>query len=174
HIRRGGPPHGRDSLSAVVKPVPVDPRFGFGENWRRFVEDVDSRRVAFAEDSLREMLGLPHLGGMTFLDIGCGSGLFSLAAVRLGAAQVYSLDYDRESVAATHTLKERHAADADWAIERGDATDSEKMASLGQYDIVYCWGVLHHTGAMWRALDNACRSVAPGGLLFTAIYNDQG
>jgi hypothetical protein len=34
--------------------------------------------------------------------------------------------------------------------------------------------VLHHTGQMWRAINNALDCVAPGGRLAIAIYNDQG
>ena len=103
-----------------------------------------------------------------------GSGLFSLAATRLGADHVHSFDYDEQSVGATALLKEQHNPDAAWTIERGDVTSADYMASLGQFNIVYAWGVLHHTGAMWQAMENAAARVAPGGLFFVAIYNEQG
>jgi 2-polyprenyl-6-hydroxyphenyl methylase/3-demethylubiquinone-9 3-methyltransferase len=47
------------------------------------------------------------------------------------------------------------------------------LAALCKFD-VYSWGVLHHTGSMWQALENAILPVRSGGLLFIAIYNDQG
>jgi 2-polyprenyl-6-hydroxyphenyl methylase/3-demethylubiquinone-9 3-methyltransferase len=119
------------------------------------------------------MLEVDHLAGKTFLDIGCGSGLFSLAATRLGAT-VHSFDYDEKSVAAARMLKRERAARANWTIERGDVTDDDHMSALGTFDVVYAWGVLHHTGAMWRALDKTCARVHTGGSLFVAIYNDQG
>jgi SAM-dependent methyltransferase len=152
----------------------VERRFGFGANWRSFAEDLGPDRIAIAERSLSEMLGTDDLSGKSFLDIGCGSGLFSLAAMRLGAAPIRSIDYDPESVATTADVRARHAATADWTIERGDAVDSNYMASLGEYDVVYAWGVLHHTGSLWEALEHTCERVAPGGMLFVAIYNDQG
>jgi 2-polyprenyl-3-methyl-5-hydroxy-6-metoxy-1,4-benzoquinol methylase len=158
----------------MAEPKPVDARFGFGENWRNFLEDVTDDRIREAESSLCEMLGVDDLSGMTFLDIGCGSGLFSLAAMRLGADRVRSLDYDPESVAASSLLRDREAPFSNWTIERGDVLDADYMSSLGEYDVVYAWGVLHHTGAMWDALDQTCDRVAPGGTLFVAIYNDQG
>lgn len=149
-------------------------RFQFGQNWTRFLATLDEGRIAIAEQSLRDMLGVEHLAGKSFLDIGSGSGLFSLVARRLGAT-VYSFDYDPQSVACTAELKRRYFTDDDaWTIEQGSALDVNYLASLGTFDIVYSWGVLHHTGAMWPALENAAACVAEGGSLFIAIYNDQG
>lgn len=149
-------------------------RFAFGRNWRKFVTDVDANRIRDAERSLQTMLGADDLRGRTFLDIGSGSGLFSLAAVRLGAHRVHSFDYDLDSVGATEELRMRYQPDANWAVERGDATDPVYCNTLGTFDVVYAWGVLHHTGAMWTALENATARVADEGQFFVAIYNDQG
>jgi 2-polyprenyl-3-methyl-5-hydroxy-6-metoxy-1,4-benzoquinol methylase len=150
-------------------------RFGFGKNWTRFLAVVDDRRVEEAESSFKEMLGVGTLDGQSFLDIGCGSGLFSLVARRLGAT-VYSFDFDPRSVACARELKRRYfPGDGTWVIEAGSVLDRSYMEGLGQFDVVYCWGVLHHTGAMWVAIENAIRSVADAnGRLFVAIYNDQG
>lgn len=149
-------------------------RFEFGANWTRFLELLDEARIAAAERSLREMLGVDDLAGQRFLDIGSGSGLFSLAARRLGAT-VHSFDYDPQSAACTKELKRRYfPSAADWTVAEGSALDREYLERLGKFDIVYSWGVLHHTGAMWDALENAIQPVAPDGRLFIAIYDDQG
>src|SRR5437016_6038307 len=141
-------------------------RFAFGENWARFLIVLDEDRIRLAEGSLREMLKVDHLRGKSFLDVGSGSGLFSLVARRLGAT-VRSFDYDQQSVACTQELKRRYfPGDADWIVEEGSILDNDYLASLGKYDIVYSWGVLHHTGAMWQALENVSHLVAPQGLLF--------
>jgi 2-polyprenyl-6-hydroxyphenyl methylase/3-demethylubiquinone-9 3-methyltransferase len=149
-------------------------RFEFGKNWRKFLELLDEERIAKAEQSLREMLEFETLEGKTFLDIGSGSGLFSLAARRLGA-KVFSFDYDTDSVACTSELRRRFFEnDADWRVEQGSVLDKKYLESLGKFDIVYSWGVLHHTGDMWKALENAGTLVAEKGKLFIAIYNDTG
>lgn len=149
-------------------------RFGFGENWARFLAVLNDDRIAEAERSLRSYLRVDNLLGRTFLDIGSGSGLFSLAARRLGA-RVCSFDYDPQSVACTRELRRRYFdGDPDWEVSEGSVLDRAFVSSLGTFDIVYSWGVLHHTGAMWDALAHAVLPTRPGGSLFIAIYNDQG
>jgi 2-polyprenyl-6-hydroxyphenyl methylase/3-demethylubiquinone-9 3-methyltransferase len=149
-------------------------RFEFGKNWARFLEILNEERVVEAENSLKQMLEVETLAGKTFLDIGSGSGLFSLAARRLGAT-VFSFDYDPNSVGCTTELRRRYFAnDANWRVEEGSALDKNYVEGLGKFDIVYSWGVLHHTGEMWRALENAAVPVTGGGKFFIAIYNDTG
>lgn len=149
-------------------------RFEFGKNWSGFLSVLDDERIVKAEESLKEMLECETLAGQTFLDIGSGSGLFSLAARRLGA-RVHSFDFDSNSYACTKELRRRYSADDnDWTIEQGSALDKNYVESLGPFDIVYSWGVLHHTGKMWDALANAAIPVTRGGKLFIAIYNDTG
>ena len=149
-------------------------RFAFGANWQAFLQSLTDERIRKAEVSLRTMLQLDDLRGKTFIDIGSGSGLFSLAAANMGA-QVVSFDYDPQSIACTAELRERfHPQSPAWNVRPGSALDREFLATLGQFDLVYSWGVLHHTGQMWSALENAGQLVAPQGKLFIAIYNDQG
>ena len=150
-------------------------RFAFGENWRSFLAILDEERILEAESSLRNMLELENLEGKTFLDIGSGSGLFSLAARRMGAG-VHSFDYDPASVWCATELRRRYLPDdTKWTIEQDSVLDEDYLRSLGQFDIVYAWGVLHHTGDLWKSLALVAPLVKKGGgKLFLAVYNDQG
>ena len=158
-----------------LKPeISAGDRFEFGRNWQSFLSVLNDERIANAERATTEMMGIHDLTGYRFLDVGSGSGLFSLVARRLNA-EVHSFDFDPQSVACTRKLKSQHfPGDGGWVIQRGSILDGVFMESLGLFDIVYAWGVLHHTADLWEALDQAASRTKKGGLLFVAIYNDQG
>jgi 2-polyprenyl-6-hydroxyphenyl methylase/3-demethylubiquinone-9 3-methyltransferase len=152
----------------------ADARFRFGENWKSFLRLLDDERIEQAEKSVADLLGDARLDGSTLLDVGCGSGLFSLAARRMGA-RVTSFDYDADSVDCAIELRRRFFPDdPDWTVMRGSILDRQFVQSLGQFDHIYAWGVLHHTGAMWPAIENVRGLAAPGGRVVLAIYNDCG
>lgn len=150
------------------------PRFGFGKNWRNFSHVIDCESIDVAARSLCDFLEVETLQGKRFIDVGCGSGLFSAAAARLGAESVYAFDYDVDSVATAEQVLSEHAPKNDWIVEHGDVLDEAYIASLGRADVVYSWGVLHHTGSMWRAIENTLSLVSDNGVLYLALYNDQG
>jgi 2-polyprenyl-3-methyl-5-hydroxy-6-metoxy-1,4-benzoquinol methylase len=150
-----------------------DVRFAFGRNWQSYVNKVlTPEREAIAEQSLVDACAATSISGRTFLDIGCGSGLFSLAAHRLGA-RVVSIDIDRASIACCRILWERAGRPESWQIIEGSILDREVVGRLPQADVVYSWGVLHHTGSMWEAMGSAAALVADGGTFCIAIYNNK-
>jgi len=147
--------------------------FAFGENWSRFLRLLSEERIEQAVRSVTTLVGR-DLRDKTFIDIGSGSGLFSLAARKLGA-RVHSFDYDPDSVSCTQELRRRFLPhDEAWTVAQGSVLDERYLSTLGKFEIVFSWGVLHHTGNMWAAIENAAKLVRPGGLFVIGIYNFRG
>ncbi len=145
--------------------------FSFGRNWQNFLKSLNDEQIEIAQESLTEFLGQDDLKGKTFLDIGCGSGLFSLAAYNLGAARVVSFDIDPFSVQCCRYLREQANSPDTWEVSDGSVLDDAFLQRLEPFDLVYSWGVLHHTGRMWNALERSLDLVAPGGQIYLALYN---
>jgi len=147
-------------------------RFGFGKNWEEFIQKhFNDERVRIAGEHLLAFLNLPSLKECHFLDVGCGSGLNSLAALRAGAGRIVSFDYDPRSVSTTEGLKQFAGNPAHWEVRQGSILDNSFLQELEPADIVYSWGVLHHTGAMWVALNNCLKLMKDGGVFYAALYD---
>lgn len=147
--------------------------FAFGKNWQNFIENyLNSERVNEAKKSLINFCkGKNLIKGKTFIDIGCGSGLFSLAAYQLGASKILSIDVDEESVKCCQYLRERYGKSKNWEILNKSILNNRYLDKLKKFDFVYSWGVLHHTGKMWTSLRNTLNLVKKNGYLYIAIYN---
>ncbi len=145
--------------------------FSFGKNWESFLSAADASALEKATADIEEWLGQGSVKGKTVLDIGSGSGLHSLAYFHLGATSIVSFDYDQHSVAATKECWRRAGSPDNWQVMHGSVLDRAFIQSLGTFDIVYSWGVLHHTGSMWKAIEHATLPIKPGGLFWISIYN---
>ncbi|MEK6948743.1 MAG: class I SAM-dependent methyltransferase [Nanoarchaeota archaeon] len=146
--------------------------FSFGKNWQRYLKEAyNEKNVQLAKDSIKNFLGVENLNGKTFLDIGCGSGLFSLSAYQLGAKNVISFDVDKYSVECCEYLRDKVSKPENWQVYHGSILDDKFLATIPNADIVYSWGVLHHTGNMWAAIANAAKKIKEGGYFYIAIYN---
>lgn len=144
-------------------------RFAFGKNWASYAALIGEPEIAEAEQGLLKLIPEAELRGRSFLDIGCGSGLHALASARLGVSRIVAIDYDPDSAITASALLERFGVAIPWQAERADLFDLDPTG-IGTFDIVYSWGVLHHTGNMWGAIDKAASLVAPSGLFAFAIY----
>ena len=146
--------------------------FSFGKNWLAYVSGLEERHIVAAHRSFVESTGLTSLAGYSFLDAGCGNGLSSLVAFRLNAEKVVSFDIDPSSVACTEQLRSRFARDTGrWEVQTHSLLDPDLRLKVAPANIVCCWGVAHHTGSMWEAIDHVAGCVAENGMLLLAIYN---
>ena len=151
------------------KLLSVESHFAFGKNWLDYARKIDEHKIAQAVSDLQRLSGRERFDGLSFLDIGCGSGLHALAALRMGAARVLGVDIDADSVEAACGTVAKFAPQADAQFRVLSVFDMNPQAH-GGFDLVYSWGVLHHTGDMYRALSNAAGLVAPGGVFMIALY----
>ncbi len=150
----------------------LDKKFSFGKNWKKFIKkNFSEERMVNAKKRLQEVLRLDNFKGYTFLDIGCGSGLHSLAALQCGASRVVSFDCDREAVEITKYLRSLEGNPDHWDVIQGSVLDDVFMRSLPQADIIYAYGVLHHTGDTWQALKNSLIPLSPNGVFYVALYS---
>lgn len=148
--------------------------FEFGKNWNNYSKKIRSKNIHISIDDLKYYLGI-KLKNKKFLDIGCGSGLSSLAACKLGA-RVTSFDVDNLSTATTIALKKKYLSSSKkWKIlNHGNVLDKKFCKNLGKFDIIYAWGVLHHTGNLWLSLRNIFLNSKKNTIFFIALYNDEG
>lgn len=150
--------------------------FDFGQNWIEFSRQaLTEDRVLESRRSFYHLLAETELAGRRLLDVGCGQGLSALAAAKADA-RVLAIDINPKSLAAT---RHNHAAyypdlsDEALQLDEGSILDPgfvTKLASHGPFDIVHSWGVLHHTGDMESAIENAASLVREQGKLVIALY----
>lgn len=167
----------RGLAEAMQGCIMMSPSFDFGNNWQEFsAARLDAGRLCEAVQSLPGLIGPVGLAGKSFLDIGCGSGLFSIAAAQCGASRVVGFDVNPRAVVVSQRNLDHFAEHLGSASLPhfcvGSILDRDFLGKLGTFDVVYAWGVLHHTGSMWQAIKNAASLVEPeSGILAIAIYN---
>lgn len=146
--------------------------FSFGKNWKEYLKTVSVERIDAVKGDLEKWLGKDFIRDKTIIDIGCGSGIHSLGFYLLGAREILSIDIDKYSVDAAISLWEKQGKPENWKIQHASIMDDSFISEYSKkgYDLVYSWGVLHHTGDMWKALDNASKFLKGGSLFWIALY----
>jgi len=161
-----------DDIPNIDSEMPLEKRFTFGKNWSKFVDShFNPERLEGSVRVFQDFTSLQALSSKTFIDVGCGSGLHSLAAHKMAAKKITSFDFDPQAVDATVKLKTIAGSPSNWEINQGSILDLDFVSSLGKFDFVYSWGVLHHTGSVWRAIENTSTLVAPKGQMYLALYS---
>jgi 2-polyprenyl-3-methyl-5-hydroxy-6-metoxy-1,4-benzoquinol methylase len=161
-----------DDMQRIKNELPLENRFTFGKNWSKFIDShFNPERLEGSIRVFQLFTSLPDLKDMTFIDVGCGSGLHSLAAHKMGAKKIASFDFDPKAVDATAKLKNIAGSPSNWTINQGSILDVDFVSNLGKFDFVYSWGVLHHTGSVWRAIENTSSLVTPKGQMYLALYS---
>lgn len=141
--------------------------FKFGKNWKNYSNKITKVNI---EDSLRDLKyllkSLKLKNNLTFIDVGCGSGVHSIAAKKLGF-KVTSVDRDKTCIITTKKNFNKFYNSNKTTIFQDDILNTKVFK---KYDIVYSWGVLHHTGNLWKALNNVKKLVKKNGYLIISLY----
>jgi 2-polyprenyl-3-methyl-5-hydroxy-6-metoxy-1,4-benzoquinol methylase len=119
-------------------------------------------------DILAELAGVrpEWFRGKRVLDAGCGGGRWSVALARLGA-KVTAIDFSEAGLERTRALCEPLG---EIETMRVNLLDPPEELRGRRFDMVYSYGVLHHTGDTFGALANVVPLVADDGLLFLYLY----
>lgn len=145
----------------------------YGQLWDRFDEKeyVEKAYQILVERLAASEFDLASIIGRTVLDMGCGSGRYSLALARAGAARVVGVDLGKRSIESARAIASR-AGLANVEFRTGDVLDLP--FEDGAFDFVFCNGVLHHTADMERGIREMYRVLRPGGRAFLYLYADGG
>ena len=156
-------------INNIINDKREDNNFSFGKNWLHFIQNNINDSVI--ESSRIDIIKWFDVKDKSIIDIGCGSGLSSLIFNNEKAKYIYSFDYDINSVDSTLLLKNKQKIiNNDWVIKQGNILDTDYIKSLGKFDIVYSWGVLHHTGDLWKAIKNAI--YLSNDLIMLSLYSN--
>lgn len=161
-------------MTVMIDETELEQHFEFGKNWQSFLEGISEERLNAAVADISNFLGPGVLKDRSFVDVGCGSGLSSLAAYKLGAARIFSCDIDPINIENVKLLKGRYQIPDSypWDCEVRSIVSNDDLPHILGGEVVYAWGVLHHTGAMWSALSNASALVEGGGYFYLMLYRD--
>ena len=105
--------------------------------------------------------------GKRVLDAGCGSGRFTYAFASMGAIVTA---VDQSAAGVMHTRRSAAEFGDRVTVAQHDLTTPLQLAS--QFDLVWSYGVLHHTGDTYGAFRNIARLVKTGGYLFMMLYGE--
>ena len=146
----------------------------FDYQWRRLPEGTGMPSDAVFFDQIPQMilertdLSKGWFAGKRVLDAGCGTGRWTHGLVTLGA-RVTAVEQSEAGLREAKSL----VGDTDnvqW-LQR-DLLDLDLAAH--SFDLVWCFGVAHHTENPIRVMKNLIQTVAPGGYLFMMLYGYPG
>jgi len=133
-----------------------------------YFEQVEQRKY-FVEPHIPEFADFRRWAGKDVLEIGCGIGTDSINFVRHGA-RLDIVELSPESLALTKKRFEVYGLSANFF--NGNAEELNRLLPAGKkYDLVYSFGVIHHTPNPERVIAGVQGRLKPGGELRIMLYS---
>jgi SAM-dependent methyltransferase len=135
---------------------------------REYFDEVEARKY-FVEPHILKFADFPHWNGKRVLEIGCGIGTATISFLRAGAT-VTGADLSTESLALARQRAGVYGFTDKVAFFEADAERLSEFVTPEPYDLVYSFGVLHHTPHPERAIDQIRNYVIPGSTVKLMMY----
>jgi SAM-dependent methyltransferase len=155
-------------------PIVGQTRASFDYQWRKLPEGHamlnNPEFRARVPQQICEFADLPPewFNGKRVMDAGCGQGRWTYGLAKLGVAKCVSFDISEAGVARTSEI----AREFPGRVEVHRKNILEDLGFEPEFDLVWCFGVLHHTGKTYTGFQNLAKCVKPGGYLFVMIYGE--
>ena len=133
---------------------------------REYFDQVELRKLQ-AEPHILNFSEFSRWRGMDVLEIGCGIGTAAVNFARFGARYT-GVELSGESLALTQQRFDVYGLRGDFY--QGNAEELASFLPAKQYDMIYSWGVIHHTPQPARVMEHLCQYLRPGGTLKIMVY----
>ena len=134
-----------------------------------YFEDVDTRKY-FVEPHILTFADFPRWSGKRVLEIGCGIGTDTIRFARAGA-QVTSVDLSPRSAELTRQRAAVYGVSDRVTIYNGNAEELPSFVPVETYDLVYSFGVIHHSPHPERIVQHLRRYMTPQSELRLMVYS---
>ncbi len=136
---------------------------------REYFDQVEERKY-LVEPHIPAFADFARWEGKRVLEIGCGIGTDTMNFARAGAV-VTAADLSGESIRVASQRAEVYGLADRITFVNTDAESMEGIPDEPAYDLVYSFGVIHHTPHPRRVLEQARRRLRPTGSLKIMVYN---
>jgi len=136
---------------------------------REYFDEVEARKY-FVEPHIPAFADFPRWRGKNVLEIGCGIGTDTVRFARNGA-KVTAVDLSEKSLELARKRVEVYGLEDRVRFFQGSAEDLRTFVPIEPYDLIYSFGVIHHTPRPERVLEEARQYGRPGTTLKLMVYH---
>ena len=136
---------------------------------RQYFDEVEARKY-FVESHIPVFAEFERWRGKKVLEIGCGIGTDTISFARHGA-QVTSVDLSEKSMEIARQRTSVYGVQEQVRFYRGNAEELSSFVPVEPYDLIYSFGVIHHTPHPERILAQLRQYARPGTTLKIMVYH---